>query len=436
MGLVGVSGVMVVAGVSAGERRWGIVVEDEPVAGLTGGEVDDEVRAFGGSDQEAVRAIGVAAIISGGRNEHRGSVVHDGGGQESTFVTDLNEGRTAAGEIRLAGLELVFIEKVEIVEAGLGAVENNDAVAARLDLKVRIGLAVDDRRVREKLWDAGGSGGQTEIGETIGRLTEIPTAGGVTGRIGLINGGVPEITGFAPLVGDGLECLVLNDERDGVSEAWDDSCVDERGDDVVAHQVSGCEPGIGVEAGDAESVVVIPEEACALVVGIVILTGSGVPGDSVEEALAGSGVWTLGGGGEPGVGAAITGPGDETAVEVDGDSILRGAVIGSHEGCIDRERMLGGEEILHAQDDGTATLSGDDGAEICVLSAGLIHIAPELCGLGEIGVHELGVLDGGEVVEIDAGDRGGISTGDGDAGSESGNGRDELAERWTLLENP
>ena len=190
--LVGIAGVVVEARVEARHRRGCVVVEDELGAGRDLGEVDDHVGALRRSEQQGVigdvqHRDGAAEVLVADRRVgqcHRR-------GQEPTLVADLDHarpdglgtghaalaavsrpGRGQAGargrsdDRHLAGVGVVHravrlphgsvgLGEVELQVQGavVAGVQDAEAVGVAPDLEERIGDAVHERRVHERLGD-------------------------------------------------------------------------------------------------------------------------------------------------------------------------------------------------------------------------------------------------------------------------------------------
>ena len=99
------------------------------------GEVDDDVEAFGGGDEEVVEFKRC--------------------GEEAAVGADLLEGWDVEGVVGdLAGG--VGVEEAQVIEARVGGVEDAEAVLARLDLEERHDFAVDAVHVAIELLDPDG----------------------------------------------------------------------------------------------------------------------------------------------------------------------------------------------------------------------------------------------------------------------------------------
>ena len=132
---------------------------------------------------------------------------------------------------------------------------------------------------------------------------------------------------------------------------------------VVGDDVGRGDPGVGVEARDAEGVVVVPHQPGALVVGVVVL-------GLVAERLA----WAqdlvvheaeplLAVRVPPGVRPAVADPGDEPAVQVDVRPVVW-LPISPHDGAVDREDVRGRQVVAEGDLDRVAALGGDDAAQV------------------------------------------------------------------------
>jgi hypothetical protein len=195
-------------------RRLGVVAQDELGARAVVGEVDHDLRALTGSDDEP-RRRGLLGIVQ----DHRL-------GQVPAVGRDLHE-RGA----RLAGLP---VGERQAVEARVRAVEDAEAVLAGLHLEVGPDLAVHHDDVAE------------ELGHPDRPL----------GSLALVR--VPELA-------VGREHPVLDREPDVVGPTRQPGRLVSRiGDDVEAG-----EPGVDVVSGVAEGVVVVPDGRRQLVVGVV-----------------------------------------------------------------------------------------------------------------------------------------------------------------------
>ena len=102
----------------------------------------------------------------------------------------------------------------------------------------------------------------------------------------------------------------------GFNERRETHARDEAGFEGIPDDIGRGDPCIGVDARDAEGMVMVPHEPCALVVGVVVLrfvnSGGGVQNVIVQETQS-VGIVR----GPPVEGAAVADPGDEAAVEVD-----------------------------------------------------------------------------------------------------------------------
>ena len=142
------------------------------------------------------------------------------------------------------------------------------------------------------------------------------------------------------------ENLVLDDDgelADGMTSQ--DAVLDEFGKpsrlqarlETIPDDISGSDPGVGVGAGDAEGVVVVPQQPGALVVGVVILglvcCAPWIEDLVVQEAQPVRAVRR-----PPVEGPAVADPGDETAVDVDRCPVL--GLVGAGNRRIHRDDTL------------------------------------------------------------------------------------------------
>ena len=106
--------------------RGGCVVRQRDGFAFVAGEVDEEIGALGGGEEKLLHG--------------------SGSGEETAVAADLVEGNEG-GDV---GGALGEVE-IEVEEAGVGGVENAEAIRARFDAKVRADGAVDDGQVAEEL---------------------------------------------------------------------------------------------------------------------------------------------------------------------------------------------------------------------------------------------------------------------------------------------
>ena len=202
-------------------RRPRVVRDDERGVVLPG-EVDDQIGALAGRDQQR-------------RHRH-------GRAQQPALGPDLRERQRPAA---------VLVGELEVVEPRLGAVDDPEPIAARLDVHERPDLRVHDRDVAEELRHPL----RVVVGHALGRVEHAPVR---------------------------VERLVLQHERDLVRPGGQpERIVALTRVLVVADEVEPCEPRVDVRAGVAERVVVIPDHAGALLV----VVGERV-GDVVRALLA------------------------------------------------------------------------------------------------------------------------------------------------------
>ncbi len=219
----------------------------------------------------------------------------------------------------------------QVVEAGLGAVEETEPVAARLDVQIRIGRAVDHRGVAEELRHP----------DRVQRVRR--DAGRV---LAVVHRRVEEAA-------VGVELLVLQHHRQLVlAVAGGDLLAHDlrAGVDLVEDQVGRGQAEIRLEARGAHRVVVVPEHGCRLVVDV----GERV-GDVVGALL------TVGG--PPLHGGPVVPRRGMSAVEVR-DGSARGHVRageGRVDGVLQREVLRLRREVVDVLDHDGPAAGGDDG---------------------------------------------------------------------------
>src|SRR5450759_3166291 len=126
--------------------------------------------------------------------------------------------------------------------------------------------------------------------------------------------------GQPPLVGYGLEGFVLDDQRNFAGR--NGAAPDERQFEGIPQDERGGQPRISVQPRSPHCMVVVPEQRCALIVGIDKVARYPVrPNRSV-------------GGCKPGVGAPVAGPWNVTAVQVHDPAAQNRAVVHLHGGHV------------------------------------------------------------------------------------------------------
>src|SRR5439155_1287379 len=98
----------------------------------------------------------------------------------------------------------------------------------------------------------------------------------------IVNMGVPEVAGCTILIGrvnqsnvPWNEDLVLENQGRLVSTEFGDGQSGGSFHSVIAEHIAGCQAGIGIDAGDAKRVVVVPHQPSALLVWIPVVGYSG-----------------------------------------------------------------------------------------------------------------------------------------------------------------
>ena len=295
-----------------------------------------------------------------------------------------------------------------------------------------------------------GSGGFGESARREDVAAPVPPSVTVgLGRL-LVKARVPQVAGTAtsarvvPIPRD--EGLLLQDERDRPRERREQAAVDERQLEAIEQQVAGGESHVGVEAGDAHRVIVVPHQPGALVVGIpeVARQRAGRIGQPRHDRRARRAI-----GAHPVEGAAIAHPRHVPAVKVDRDPILLRAYIRARNRHVDRQRVRQrvARAVLQAIDDldadGPIAVRDDQAPEIPVVglhAARDVRVPPQpgacevrdvrrALRVDEVGVEDLAKLPGPDDVVVDARVPGGVGCRHRDAGGpKSRQRRHELAQ--------
>ncbi len=396
---IGATGVVVIARHACREGGGGVVIQDQGLPPV-GREVDDDVGPLGGREQQGV-LVDIADVESRRVGDPCGRLSrdHHRGRQEAALGPDLDpvgplgaqrlvRGREDDG-VTLGGGELGLVQRHlaegagrrvgdipgEVPEPVVGRVEDPVPVRPRVDRGGRVGRAVDDRGVVERLHsdrDVRSAGDESRLAErldvgvtgsvvvgvgdrlVLGIRVRRPEPGavhpategahatriaGVLGRHVDVRG--PQAAFAAPLVGlPGRvdlghrrrvrhEGLVLDDQRITESEARKRTG---RADEALLHrigdQVAGGLARVHVEARDAPGVIVVEHQARALLVGVEERLRTVARVGHVRHVAHAHALGVgraLARGGDPLVRRAVADPRGDATVEVQGGPVLREA---------------------------------------------------------------------------------------------------------------
>src|SRR5580704_8921881 len=215
--------------------------------------------------------------------------------QESTLGTDLVHDRPWCADNRLPRMQGVLGIQVQVIEAGLGAVQHAEPDPLGPHTDHRVDPAINQDRVKEGLGhDRGRSGKRVERGPgkhgrrarawavvpTSFRVERTNGVGSRTSRlVRFIDVRVPKIALLPPLPSRVLGEDVTGNEGFVLDYQWDvegggESRKQARGDQPALEIVRNYEPrgdtGIGVGAGDPYGVVVVPDKPGALIHWVII----------------------------------------------------------------------------------------------------------------------------------------------------------------------
>ena len=102
---------------------------------------------------------------------------------------------------------------------------------------------------------------------------------------------------------------------------------------------------------------------------------------------------------EPRERPAVHGPGNQAAVQVDHRPVLRRSHISAHQGGVHRQRMHRRQIVLEAKPHGRASIGHNERPQVGRVAGSLIHVTPQLGGIGQVRMHLLVELLGDKLVQ-------------------------------------